>query len=98
MADESRKEYEAALARAADDVDYWYQTAQALCMHLARDYLTVGELQKLISDVEIDAACEFEPMEKMGRGLSDLVCLRMFDGLRTLREQRRRRKDGGDEG
>lgn len=78
------------LSVAAADVEYWYQVTQAFCLRLAQKFMSYDELAALIRDVEMDAATDFEEVVTKRRGLYRMVCQEMFEGLRQVREEKRK--------
>lgn len=75
-----------------EDVDYWYQVAQALCLRLAQKHMPYDELAGLIREVEMDAATDFAELMTKRRYLYSMVCLEMFEGLRQVRDEQRKKE------
>jgi len=78
------------LWKASDGVDYWYQVSQAIALLLLRRHLPYDQLERLLFDVESQAATGFADLEKTA--ISRAVCLHSFGGLRSLYEERQARK------
>lgn len=79
------------LWKASDGVDYWYQVSQAIVLLLLRRHLPYDQLERVLFDVESQAATGFADLEKTA--ISRAVCLHSFGGLRSLYEERQARKE-----
>ena len=94
MADQDeRAEHDALIVEMGEDIDYWYQVAQSLAAELVHHHMPYDRVAAIVRAVENDAACDFERLNRHG-SVSSFVCLRMFEGLRTIRSEKRAASDG----
>lgn len=74
------------LRELTEDVDYWYQVTQALLVRLVRQHLPLDTVEKLVSEVELDAVNGFELTNRprLNLELSSRLVTSLYDRSRKL--------------